>query len=703
MDHKYLYFDEAQLQKTRAVLKTRPEDPRYAAVCRHADVLLVQEFFSEEYANSVYNQHGRFYELGAQLVEMAETLGLLYAVEGRQDCADKLTAAMRHYASFAAWVGPSNKDRETPWKSELSTTRLVYGMAVGLDYLHDRFTEEDKRFFAEAMCRLAIRPLLEDWMLPGSRIHALDSMGHNWWSVCIALAGVGLCVIRDYVPEYAAWMPQILGALREFCAYPGSVMFNKIPNFDQQYFFYESIRYFNYGVGELLRFEYIWNRLAPAGETVTFLPHDALAAAFLTLSYPTKERLCWVNFGDSADGDTLVQLPCYLLLGGALTADKRQLLRQCYQQSVGIPTGTDLVYEAVLWTEEPSVPMALPTTTVLEGSGCGCHRRSWEADSTLFAVRCGYTWNHAHDDAGSFVLYDRGRPLLIDSGTCPYGDPLYHAYYTAGAGHSIVTADELGQPADNTYLGSKFPGTLTRLNAAPGTEIWRADATGPLSNTYQRNYRHFLLLDPDVTVILDDLRAYVPHRFRWQLHYQGEATVPAPGVLHIDNGVSRIAVHTVSPADSRMEFRDGRREQLNDPALLGTQAYVERVTLPEQTYVCVEYPEDTRVAHFLHVLLLNDAMEATVESLSGTDWQGARIRRGEDTFAVYYNLRADGRNMHVNSNNSLDGFETDAYLLAMHRKADGSTRWHMVSGSYLRCDGRSLHESFTKQDTFGDM
>lgn len=697
--HRYMYFDDCKLKAVRE--RITAEDEQYARLLKYAEVLLEEDFYSEEYANSEYTQHGKFYDLGHQLTAMAETLGFIYAVEGRKDCAQKLVDAMLHYADFECWAGPSNKDRETPWKSELSTTRLLYGMSLGIDYLYDYITAEQREKIIAGMIKNGIRPLLEDWVLPNTRIHALDSMGHNWWAVCIAFAGIALCIIKDEVAQYDEWMSQIKRALQEFCSYSGNRMFNKIPNFDSELFFYESIRYFNYGVGELLRFEYIYSRFCDASEKLCFLPHEKLAQAYLLLSYPADGQLQWVDFGDNASGDSKPQLPCYILLSGNIGDDVKRLLLRSYRQSVDMPTGVDLVYRDILWGDMPEGKMELPLVKVLEESGCGCKRTSWEDDATLFAVRCGYTWNHAHDDAGGFALYDRGKALLIDSGSCPYGDKLYHDYYTTGAAHSIVTADEKGQVFENTYLGSKFSGTLTRLDTADGLEIWCADATGPISNIYQRNYRHFIMLDDETTVILDELRAYEEHTYRWQLHYNGEATLEKDA-LHIDNGTSRMTVRTVSPENYRAELRDGYRCVENKPELKNTIYYGSDVILPKQKYLCVEYPERTRVAHFLHVLLLNEAESAEVESLSGTDWCGVKITRGSTVYKVYYNLRADGRNMHINTNNCIDGFETDAYMLVLCEK-EGVCTWQTVCASYLRRDGESLYESFMKRDAYAVM
>lgn len=51
--------------------------------------------------------------------------------------------------------------------------------------------------------RLGILPSLNDWSLPGKRIHALDPMGHNWWSVWVSSPGVAASVLLEDVPEAA--------------------------------------------------------------------------------------------------------------------------------------------------------------------------------------------------------------------------------------------------------------------------------------------------------------------------------------------------------------------------------------------------------------------------------------------------------------------------------------------------------------------
>jgi len=70
---------------------------------------------------------------------------------------------------------------------------------------------------------------------------------------------------------------------------------------------------------------------------------------------------------------------------------------------------------------------------------------------------------------------------------------------------------------------------------------------------------------------------------------------------------------------------------------------------------------------------------------------------------VWLNLMADGRRMHRNSNNVIDGWDTDAYLIALSRPVgttgsdpNSITRYFVACGSYLRNKGRVALHSLSK-------
>lgn len=683
MPHPRLLYGKAEIQS----LKKRLPDPDVAAeidaLRARANALLEQPLYTEEYANAAMTQHGNFYELGAQITDFAETFGVLYAL-GETDYTDKIKQALLHYAAFGAWTGPSNQYRKTPWRSDLSTTRLLYGFALAYDIFYDALSEDEKATVRHAMLTLGIRPLLADWVTDGKRIHALDSMGHNWWAVCIAFAGIGICAIHEDVPDAQELLSSILAALRAFCDYRGDPLLNKVANFDAKGMFYESAGYFNYGAGELCRFLYVYSRCFCGGVLTDFPILRHVGDAYLSLVYPVSDERqhLYLNFGDSAlssspsDRDGMTMLPQYLLLLGL----GNENLRRYYARAIRKRNFLDLMYPelcgsggSVSQNNAPSLPNpTYPAVADYPDTGLAMWRSGGAVDGTLFSVRCGFTWNHAHDDAGTFLLLRNGESVLCDSGTVSYGKSDYISHYCAAAAHNVVTIGGRAQHKESLYRGNKFPGRLLHTLRAGGFTYLLADATGPVCDTCLRNHRSFLRLGEEIFVTVDDLYTYEPARFAYLLHHAGEATV-TDGCVTIRTDKNRLCVHTVSPT----------------PATISTGEY------EGLRHISVEPDEPSRFCNLIHVIAPEES-GAQVQALDAPDGYGARITAGLHTYELYYNYLADGRCMHINSNTTMGGYDTDAYLLCIHRTAHGSEQILMVYGSYLRQGNTALHESFEK-------
>lgn len=668
--HPRLYTDAAGIETLRRRLATDAAlAARFAAWRTEADKLLDEEFFTEEYADSVKNQHGRYYELGRQLMAMGEKLGLLYALTGEGKYADKIRAAMAHYATFTRWTGPTNQFRDPPWHGELATTQLLIGYAFGYDFCYDALSPAERQAAEQAMVEKGIRPLLTDWVLPGTRVHALDSMGHNWWSVCIALAGIGLLAIHERVAETAEWMPLILEALNGFATYAGEPLFRKCANFDEAGLFYESLNYFNYGVGELLRFGFVYRRCGGDAADVTWPATDKLAEAALPFFYPTGENLLAANFGDSGLTANIRLMATFALLCG--NGDRRLVTLR----AGGEDGALDFLYPDLL--SENGAPVEMADTRAIFPSGYAFVRDSWAPDATLWAVRCGYTWNHAHEDAGHFSLFSRGVPLLTDSGCCPYGEEVYSTYYRRAVAHNVLLMDGAGPAGDPVERGSAVAGTLSHLTHGGGMTYLLADASGPMGHIAERNFRNFLWIGTDVLVIVDDVRLWHPASLDWLLHYEGEGVLSGDE-LRVQKDGAAASILPLFPHSA--EFRAGYREQ----------AWQD--TIP---YAAFRVESTEPVQALFTVIRLNEAMdEVTVTPVEGEELAGVALTRGDKQWRVWFNKRADGRRAHINANHRLGDWDTDAYLLA-----EGPDEVLIAGGSYLRQGGKPLFESFVKAFT----
>lgn len=689
MKHPNFMVTEQQIVQLRDRLTHDAETAtRYRSFSDRREACLTEAFLTEEYANSVYTQHGNYYDVGAQLHRLVNVLGTLYAVEGDREVGARLRDALLHAASFAVWTGPQNKDRDVPWHSDLSTTRIAMELAAGYDLLFDMLTQEERDVIAHAILDKGVMPLFEDWLLPETRIHALDSMGHNWWSVCIALAGAAMLPVSDYVEKerFDELIALAEEALIGFLAYPGCTLFNKVPNYDEQSLFYESVGYFCYGTGELLR--YLWHaeRYLGRRESLRRALPPALGEAILSFAYPYeqdgKNKIGFLNYGDSAYTANIMPMVRWLRLLGY---DSPALAAYASQT----PVEEDILTLTVpVNTVDLSGLSTLPMTAVYPKTGYAITRSSWQPDATLLAVKSGYTWNHAHADAGSFILYDRGAPLLIDSGSCPYNDRLYRSYYCNDISHNVLLLDGKGQRYEEQIRGSKFSGCISDSFEKQGLFYAQADATGPLAHLCSRMYRNFLWLDEKILIIVDDVLSHEDRTLQFLLHYDGERTLLDDGSHQIVNDRSRARMFTVHPHGVQATSCTGYRT--------GNYGTVRGQGQVEREYLTLSESAAARVHSMIHVIALNDAADGLiVERIEGRECIGVRLSLGDKRRELWYNLRADGRRMHINSNNTLGGWDTDAYLLMTEQGADGEGIF-MVSGSYLRQGQKVRHASFAK-------
>ncbi len=680
-----LFFTAEHLARLRARLEHDPDlRARWTTLMARADELLRAPLVSFEEANIGTGGNASFPRASRQLVEMAFVLGLAWRITGGEQYAKTLSRAMQNSLRFLRWSSPGMLSRKPPWNSDLWTAAFTVGCAAGCDALDDYLSIDERQDIHSGMTRLGIEPLLRDWVLPETRMHALDSMGHNWWSVCVSGAGIGLLAVLDDNEHADGWLDEVDTALAGFFQYQGHVLHNKPANFDPAGAFYESVSYAEYALCEYLLFRMArMNVLATAPAPMPLL--DRAGEFFVHALYPASAGDMSVDFGDSYLRSNGVRS---MRLLAALGHDRELAL--WYLRRHGDQSADPL---ALLCLDASAVLSAntLPTSIAYHGIGWAMLRTGWEEDATLLAVRCGDSWNHAHADAGSFVLYHAGRPLLIDSGTCSYSRREYIDYYVSSRAHNVVLFNDEGQPREDVHeRGAKFPGKIRDLIDGAGLKYLYADATGPMSPHFSRNYRHWLWVGGAI-LIFDDILAHQAGRFDWLLHYAGEARLTNARV-DVVNGPALARVTMLFPPEPVVREKAGLAPGRPDEPT---------------TYLAFSPPEPAREQKFLVAIVPQPVDRAAdvpqVELLREPGVVGARVRTRTEVTDVYLNLEADGRRMHFNSHQSIAGWDTDAYMLGLTRSVDEATanpenvsRYFVVFGSYLRHRGVAILDCFSK-------
>jgi hypothetical protein len=325
-------------------------------------------------------------------------------------------------------------------------------------------------------------------------------------------------------------------------------------------------------------------------------------------------------------------------------------------------------------------PDRMPESVIYPDIGWAVMRSSWKNDATMLAVKSGFTWNHAHADAGSFLLFHNGVPLITDSGACSYSDRLYVGYYVQSRAHNVILFNGQGLPGEDIRRGVKTPGQVHSLLDGLGLKYVYADATGPMSRYFSRNYRHWLWLG-NAILIFDDVRAHEDGRLDWLLHYEGSAERRGNTVA-LANGQAKAEVRLLHPKELAV------REEMG---------YADHRPQEKVPYLVFSQDTVSREGKFVAAILPEGSGSPEIEALNVKQAIGVRIKQGSEVTDIYLNLQADGRRMHENTNNVIDGWETDAYLFAITRR-DKATRYFVSGGSYLRREGRVMLDSLSKVD-----
>jgi len=687
MPRPRLFFTAEKLERLRERIgKDTTFKEAWNEMLGRANRLLEQELVSKEYAEGGSGQHGNYGRPSSQISQMAGILGLAYQMTGEKRYAEKLRDALVHYGGLTRWAGDAHHD--PPWHSELNTARFCYGYAVGYDSIYDFLSEDERKTIGEAMVRLGILPTLEDWILGEKRLHALDSMGHNWWSVCVSMAGLAALSLLGDQPQAQLWVQRVSEAFPEWFTYQGNVLQNKTANFDSRGAFYESVSYANYALSEYLLFRLAYTNVFGTSSATDIPLLKTAGDFFVHTCYPTSDGLLSVNFGDSSLHATGART-LRLLLANGFDAPQYHWYLNRTDPGLGDPVG--LVDYALHPRQSP--PEGLAQSMLYPDVGWAMLRSSWQDDATMLAVKSGFAWNHAHPDAGSFILFHHGKPLIIDSGNCSYSRREYTRYYRHSKAHNVILIDGHGQnPEDcgNGDRGTVTPGRIHRLIDTTGLKYVFADATGPTSWQFSRNYRHFLWIG-DVILIFDDVRSHEEGRLEWLLHYQDHAEKQGRRIL-ISSGDARAIVWPAFPEEMTVVDKKGLKD--HDPDT-------------ETTYLAFSPEAAARQNKFVTAVLPlgpgDKEPTVHIERLRDNEAIGVRLSEAEVVTEVYLNLRADGRTMHRNSCNVIDGWETDAYLFAVTRPKrvktddpDAVVRYFVACGSYLRKDGRAVLDSLSK-------
>jgi len=579
------------------------------------------------------------------------------------------------------------------WIADLWTADFSAAMGVGFRFAEGALPPEDVQQWSSSISHKGIEPLLADWIDPKTRIHALDSMGHNWWAVCVSGAAVGLFAVRDTHPKADSLLHRIGDNFVEFFDYPGNVLQNKHRNFGATGEFIEPLGYLDFTLhNAIFMFDLYRDHLGR--DLAAEVPVLEKICDYYMANLETLEgKIYRPNFGNMNSGaDSIGAYNHYPAPAWLWLANRFQRDDLFYLVKKTRPEPTSFL-EFLFWPDQSKGKSfaGAPGCCVFESTGEAVLRDGYEDTSTFFTIKTGENWNHNHADAGTYILCSGGREFIIDAGTTEYSNPLVYSYFKKAESHNVILHDGRGPRDEIEFLGTKHMGKIAAQLFGADYRYLLADATGPWEGVYHRFYRHVLWIS-DFIVMVDDLMA--THAAPWTqlLHYRGNAET-RPGLTTIDHNGKVLKVHHLFPTAEKIETRTGYLSAV----VPNPTKYEYKIT--ETPYLAFHYPGPDRREKFIQVFELPDGREKKIGKIEAPGISGVRISTADDVWEVICNHDADGRKMHQNSHVKFGSLETDAFLVVVHRSSKGTLRSLGIhNGSYVRSNGTILYSALLKSD-----
>lgn len=582
-------------------------------------------------------QHENYGVAAGQFSSDLSFLSFAYEFTGDEKYYLKAKELMTAYCAYSRWHGAG-----AIGKGELATGNFLVGMSYGWAAFSHRFTAKEKEYIANRTYTLGIRAQLDDWLLPETRIHCFDTMGHNWWPVCVSTGALGAITMSDFLPDGRALAEKAAQGLSEWFAYKGNPINMKPATLDNGAF-YEGVNYLNYALLEYLHFSLCY--LAVTGKA-PFDDKEIIKNAtdfFINTFYPSSKGDYVVNFGDCSDVHFSSCIPFMLARFPELGVLRFYIKHRTHSSDESILAR--LINFRELYIMEEAVPDGL--SACYNNIGWAVFRDSFNDDSHMLAVKCGDSWNHAHCDAGHFIFYRNGIPEIWDSGYCSYGNEIYRDYFVQSPAHNVVLINGKGQFPDDHHHHVRPKGELFNFIDRGSFRYVCADASGPIGRMARKHLRHFIWVG-DIVLIYDDIWAYEESEMNFLLHSEEKS-----------------CFRMLTPAEERTE-----------KGFIGND--IKEITFKSFNRRTDSYGRGKLIS----ALCLNEKTKPVFEEIT----DGYKISYGN--IKIYINILSDNRVMHRNCFNTFDGITTDAAVLI-----DNGGKLAVVNGSTVRKDGISLFES----------
>lgn len=444
----------------------------------------------------------------------------------------------------------------------LDVGEAALAAGIGLDWLFDELTADEREHIAQAIITNALQPSLD----AQEGVNGWVDGDYNWNQVCNAGLSVGALAIAERQPELAA---QIINRAIRNVPKAGAV-------YAPDGSYPEGPSYWSYGTSfHILLVEALRSALGNSYGLETLPGFLKTADYILQMVGPGGQDFNYSDYHLEKQNEPI-------MLWFARELRRRDLAARELVDVAGLaqPVGAmsdaqtpqnrsrHLPLELLWW--DPALPVAnqtLPLHWVATGVlPIAVMRSAWnDPRSTYVAIKGGTpNHSHAHMDAGSFILEADGVRWAIDLGTESYdkmraakltlwdysqNSTRWNTFRVGPEGHNILRFD--GAPQDITGKAEII--TLPAEGETAGNAV---DLTPLYRNQVARVHRH-VTLNTDRSVVIEDRWTAADHPVdaSWQWLTKAEVIRTPKGLLLRQDGQS-LKFMIEAPTDARIDVQD---------------------------------------------------------------------------------------------------------------------------------------------------